>query len=127
MLFLKWSYQMNSKIATIIISICEFFLVALYVATGIVYAFSESVDIEHAELIGYLFFVLALCYLIQINFNFFMQNMRVKKISLAILFIVFFAVCMLTTNMKVELVLFNWTVLIANILNVIDFDLLKTK
>ncbi|KPN80057.1 hypothetical protein RZ56_06630 [Apilactobacillus kunkeei] len=116
---------MNNKIAAIIISICEFFLVALYTATGMVYTFSDGIDIENAVMIGILFFFLALCYLIQIIFNFFLRNVLVKEVFLGILVLVFFVACMLTTDLKIGLVVLNWLVIIANILNVMDLDLLK--
>ncbi|WP_220730134.1 hypothetical protein [Apilactobacillus zhangqiuensis] len=116
---------MNNKIAAIIISICEFFMVALYTATGMVYTFLDGIDIENAVMIGILFFFLALCYLTQIIFNFFLRNILVKEVFLGILVLVFFATCMLTTDLKVGLVVINWLVIIANILNVMDLDLLK--
>ncbi|CAI2580846.1 hypothetical protein AKUH4B402J_04770 [Apilactobacillus kunkeei] len=116
---------MNSKIAAIIISICEFFLVALYTATGTIYTFSDGLDIENADMIGLIFFILALCYLIQITFNFFLINILAKEVFLGILILVFFATCMLTPDINLELVIINWIVIITNILNVNDLDLLK--
>ncbi|KOY76826.1 hypothetical protein RZ76_08810 [Apilactobacillus kunkeei] len=118
---------MNSRIAAIIISICEFFLVALYMATGMVYTFSDGIDIENAVMIGLLFFVLALCYLIQIICNFFLRSIKAKEVFLGILVLVLFAACMLTPDINIELVAINWIVIIANILNVMDLDLLKFK
>ncbi|MGQ2283068.1 hypothetical protein [Apilactobacillus kunkeei] len=116
---------MNSKIAAIIISICEFFLVALYTATGTIYTFSDGIDIENAAMIGLIFFILALCYLIQIIFNFFSRSILAKEVFLGILVLIFFSTCMFTTDINLELVIINWIVIIANILNVMDLDLLK--
>lgn len=90
-----------------------------------VYTFSDVVEIENAMMIGILFFVLSLCYLTQIIFNFLLRSILVKEVFLSILVLVFFTTCMLTTNMKVGLVIVNWIVIIANILNVMDLDLLK--
>lgn len=87
--------------------------------------YTDVVKIQNTMMIGILFFVLYLCYLIQIIFNFFLRNILVKENFLGILALVLFTTYMITTNMEVGLVIANWIVIISNILKVMDLDLLK--